>query len=177
MALYFRKEKYQTSMITKATYNKWIEENPQFSKVPYSKWKRYWKYLREEVYQAVIENPDGVDLPLFMGNISVKILDIEFKCAKDFNTSILTNKETGKKEKLPFITSDIPKKPKIVWKKHKLFTSLPSIFGTEMARTCKKVISAGIRNNLFKYSKAFGHDKVKSKCEEIIPVMSLFDQA
>lgn len=176
MASYFTKGKYQTSIISKEYYEKWLAQNPQYSHIDFQKWKRYWRYLREEIYVRVIENPEGVDLPLFLGNISVKILDIDFKCAKDFGKSILTDKETQNKVKVPFITSDIPKKPKIVWRKHTLFTSLPAIFGTEMAKTCKKIISAGIRNNLTNYQKAFHHQGVASKCEDK-PEPSLFDLA
>lgn len=176
MATYFTKGKYQTSIISQEFYNKWVVQNPNYSHIDFQKWKRYWKYLREEIYSGVIENSEGVDLPFFLGNISVKILDIDFKCAKDFISSNRSDKITGERIRIPFITSDIPKKPKIVWRKHPLFLSLPAIFGTEIAKSCRKVISAGIRNNLSKYQKAFHHQGVESKCEDV-PEPSLFDLA
>lgn len=166
MAVYFTKGKYQTSIISREFFEKWKQENPQYSDVEMSKWKRYWKYLREEIYQCAVENPEGLDLPFYLGNLSVRILDIDFKCAKDFNKTTVINKETGNIERMPFVTSDIPKKPKITWKKHKLFLALPALFGAEMSRACKKAISAGIRDNLFRYQKAFHHPGVKSKCED-----------
>ncbi len=147
----FRKDKYQTEIISEQNYKKWKKENPEFSKTSFSQWKRYWSKLRDELMLAILENPAGVDIPLFLGNFSIRVIDKEFKCTKDFFKSILTNKETGMKEKVPFITSTIPKKIKITWTKHSLFSAFARIFGCENQDKFKKTISAGVRNNEHKY--------------------------
>lgn len=173
MASYFYRDKYQIDMLSKEQYEKWALTNPG---VDYQKFKKYFRLIRDEIFTCILENPSGVDLPFYMGNLSVKVLDIDFKCADDLPRSTLTNKITGEKYFKPFYTSEIPKKIKITWKKHSLFKSLPSIFGIEACRTFKKVISAGVRNNLQKYEKAFLFDKTPSKCEDK-PKPSLFDLA
>jgi hypothetical protein len=176
MAKYFVKKKYEKSIISRETFEEWQKLNPQFADKTYVDFTNYWYHLRNEFFNCVIENPSGVDLPLFMGNMSVKILDIDFKGKEDYLKTNLTDKETGEKIKVPFVGSDVPKGVKIVWKKHKLFQSLPSIFGCEIAKTMKITVSKGVRNNLNNYEKAFNHDKIKSK-HKPVEEKSLFDLA
>lgn len=163
-------------MISRESYQKWVEANPKFSTVSFQKFKSYYRLLREEIFQCILDNPSGVDLPFYMGNLSVKVLDIEFKCVDDYPKSFVRDKVLNKMVSRPFITTDIPKRIKIVWKKHFLFKSLASVFGVEACRTFKTVISAGVRNNLHRYEKAFKYDKTPSKCEDL-PKVSLFDIA
>lgn len=177
MPTVFRKTKYQTEIISKETYKKWKEENPIYKNIPFSKFIKYWKELRTELIECILENPNGVDLPLFLGNLSIRVLDKEFKCTKDFNYSILTNKITGLKEKLPFISSTIPKKIKITWTKHPLFQGFAKILAIENQDLFKKTISAGVRGRENYYQKAFDKDKIKSKCEDIPVKTSFFDKA
>lgn len=172
----FRKNKYQTEIISKENFEKWKSQNPEYNSTTWKDFQNYWRALREEIFVGILDNSAGVDLPLYLGNFSVRIIDKEFKCAEDFNKSILMNKETGEYEKRPFITSDIPKKAKIAWVKHKLFKSLPKVLCVENQDMFKKTISEGIRNRENEYQKAFKHTGIKSKCVEE-PEKSLFDQA
>ena len=175
MGKYFRRDKYQINMLSVDYFNKWIEENPQFKgKIDYAKFKRYWKYFRIEFYNELLKNPDGIDLQFFMGNISIKILDIDFKCSKDFLSTIRT--DNGEKKRILFPSVDNPKKGKIVWKKNRMFKKIPGYLGMEAAKSFKKAVGQGIRNRTKFYKKLARYDKVPSKCTEIKKI-SLFDLA
>lgn len=163
-------------MVTREHFDNWLEANPQYKgKVDLQKYKKYFKEFRAGVFQGIIDNPSGVDFDFQLGNWSCKVLDVDFKCEKDF-LSTSTNFDGKGFRRVPFVTSDMPKKVKIAWKKHLLFKSLPSIFGVETQRTMKSTISHGVAGNLHFYEKAYKHDKVASKCEEEKP-KSLWDMA
>lgn len=175
MGKYFRREKYQMNMLSKEFFKKWMDENPQFKgKIDYSKFKRYWKYFRQEFYKEVLENPLGVDLPQMIGNISVKILDMEFKCEKDFLST--TRNYNGTNERIQPISTDTPKKGKITWKKHRKARADLSHLGMEACKLFKTTIGQGIRHRTHHYQKMAKIDKVPTKCEEIKKI-SLFDSA
>jgi len=172
----FRREKYQIDILSEEYFNKWITDNPQYKdKMNFQKWKRYWKYVRDAIVEEVIAKTSGVDLPLFLGNLSIKILDIDFKCHKDYISSPKYD-QFGPYHK-PDATPNLPKKAKIAWKKHKLFSGdVASSLGMEAARTFKTMVGRAVRNRTHVYEKACKHDGIKSKCEPEKPY-SLYDIA
>ncbi len=175
--MFFSRKKYQTEIICKEMFKKWKGENPKFDNISYETFNRYWRILRSEIFQVVLDNPSGVDLPLFLGNLSVRVLDIDFTCEKDFLRITGKNEQTGEVERFPVIETDIPKKIKITWKKHRLFRAISSVLTVENTWLFKTTISRGVRERgVNTFQKAFKFDKVPSKCEEQEEV-SLFDQA
>ena len=173
MLKYFSKKKYQIDIISENNFNKWKKENSEFD-IDFQKFKKYWRHLRSELVECILDNPSGVDLPIFLGNLSIRVIDIDFKCSKDFLKTIQINPETGIVEKVPFITTTLPSKVKITWTKHKLFQTIAKVLCLESSETLKKSISEGVRNNINKYQKAFKHKGLVSKCEDV-PDVSLFD--
>lgn len=176
MASVFRKDKYQIKIVTRENYDKWLIENPKYQGVvTFQKFRKYYIALRTAIFQGIIDNPSGVDLDFQLGNLSCKVLDVEFKCSKDFLSTTRNYNGRGA-ERLQFVTSDMPKKVKITWKKHLLFKSLPSVLAVEAQKTMKQIISKGVAPNLHFYEKAYKYDKAPTKCEEEKP-KSLWDLA
>lgn len=173
---YFKRGKYQTKIISEEYFNKWIDNNPQFKgKIDYQKFKRYWRYLRKEMFNTVLTNPSGMDLPLDLGNLSVKLMDVEFKGPKDYpktprleKGNIIMHRDTS----IGSISV-----PSVVWKKSRKFRDIPSMLGLEKARTFKIQVRNFIKMNGKKsFQKMAGYIEKKSeyKEEEQKPI-SIFD--
>jgi|SRR6478609_5973545 len=170
MITYFSRKSYQTPIVRKEVYEAWKQENPKFKKVTYAQFKAEWRKFVDDLCQEIIKNPSGVDLYNNIGNFSIKILDINFKCEKDF---LLVKK--GKLHKLtPVITTDSPKKGKITWKKAINTPGVAKFMGFEAASKFKKVIARNLKGNENLYEKAFSFDKTPSKCMDE-EEKSLFD--
>jgi hypothetical protein len=159
-------------MLGRDMYNKWIMHSGY--SITYKEWEQVWKSIRNAFFEAVTTHPSGVDLPLLMGNISIKILDSDFKCAKDFLHSAYRPKSGEEYARRPYITIDTPKRAKITWKKHKLFMGIPATMGLQAAETFKTAVSRAVRGKTERYQKMEKYGSKKSKCEDI-PEKGLFD--
>lgn len=169
----FSKSKYQTPMLDRKMYRRWVKE--QGGTLSFGEWNEGWIAIRKAFFDTIISHPAGVDLPLFMGNMSIKILDNEFKCAKDFLKSSYRPHSGAPYAWQPFISTDTPKRAKIVWKKHKLFMGIPATMGLQASDTFKTVVSNAVRGRTGHYEKVGKYGAKKSKCEDKLPRKGLFD--
>lgn len=169
----FYKGRWDRKMTGVESWKKWKADIGH--KATYSEWSRSWKAIRQEIYKTITENPVGIDLPFFMGNISVKILDSEFKCAKDFFTTKFRNSPDEPIRRMPY-TKDIalPRRAKFVWKKHPLFMGLAATMGIEFSKGFKKYTVPKIHENINIYQKAQKYKRKKTLCEDE-PEKSIFD--
>lgn len=170
--LHFNRNKYRINVTDREYYEKWVELNPILSQhIDFQKFKRYLRLFREEFFKEILINPSGIELDHQMGNISIRILDIDFKCEKDFEKVL----STEKREYEYRITSNMPKRAKITWKKHIKFKRIPSLMGMDPARAFKKAVGGkNIADNMNIYKKAYRVDKVQSKCPPVTE-KSIFD--
>lgn len=159
-------------MISKEMYHKWVKQTGNV--ISYSEWNKGWLAIRSAFFDGVINHPSGVDLPLLMGNISIKILDNEFKCAKDFLNSSYRPEPGAEYKWRPFISTESPKRAKIVWKKHPQFMGIPATMGLQASETFKTVVSRAVRGKTERYEKVSKYGAKKSKCEDK-PRKGLFD--
>ena len=73
MKFRFRKEKYVTEIISKDLYNKWIKDNPEYSNIEFSKFKLIAYAITQRYSDKIIEEPHGVKLPFFCGEICIRL--------------------------------------------------------------------------------------------------------
>lgn len=83
--LRFNYRKYSKYVVNKNLYNKWIKCYPEYSHYTYSMFLELVKQLIYKYRTTVIENTDGVRLPFYLGDMSVKYTNIK---ALDINKSI-----------------------------------------------------------------------------------------
>ncbi len=160
---YFSRKKYRQEVISLETYNKWINDNPQYSHIKYEQFVKYWKMIRTEIINTVRDNYLGYTISK-IGNFSIKVMDIDFKCAKDFLVYTRNYKTANKNE--PSITTNDPKKVKIVWKKEKFYQSIFSLLGSDPSCYLKNLVLDIIhKNRLNTFSKS--KLTTKSKCEDV----------
>lgn len=171
---YFLKKPWTKEIICKENYDKWIDKTNY--KYSYDEYLKLWSDISEEIISIVCKENQGFDMDNFLGNLSIKRLDREFKCEKDFPTIINYNETTHKKELIPIINID-NKIGRIYWKKVKTRMGLTSLFGMEVKK--------GFQQKVFKYIKEKGmnsfqlepnHTTIPSKCEERIET-NIFDLA
>jgi len=168
---YFNRSKYRKIIITNENLEKFKKIYPDFAKYPNSKLKKYWKFLYVEAVDEMIRNIAGIELPFYLGNLSIRALDIDFKGHLDIPQSAF-----NKKLKLPrFIHTS--HRMKIVWKKHLLFKSFSKSMGVEICKFTKSRVSDAVSGKENYYQKAYKHDKIPSKHKEIFIEKSLFDSA
>ena len=144
---YFKRSKYQEKIIVTKYFNMWLEKNHQYvGKVDCQRFRRYWRYIRSEFFDKMVENPGGVDLPLFMGNMSIKIID-------NSNPSTIRRKVDGVEKRI-YYASATGRTGTVTWTKHKRFRGTVSLFGFEKAKTLK--------NTITKYLKVTGINRYQS---------------
>jgi hypothetical protein len=122
----------------------------------------------------MINNPLGFDSGK-VGIFNITVLDIDFKCAEDFNKRRMKHKNTEDMSDL-YVTIESPKKMKITWKKNKLSNAMLSLFGMQPSSHMRQVVGPKIVDKSNFYPKARRVDVVSSKCEER-KEKSLFDIA
>lgn len=172
---YFKRSDYQEKLVSRKYFMIWREKYPEFKHIEYMKWKNYWKLIRVEFFKEILSNNAGVDLPVHMGNISIKILDKEFRGVKDFPNrgSIVDNKAV---QILTPVHGSI-KTASITWKKSKVFKSVPAMFGFEKGRTMKQFIREHLQETgINKYQKMAKENSPSKYKEEDKPI-SIFDLA
>lgn len=174
MSGYFLKSKYSYNLLSEIAYKELCANNPElFKTIKFKDFKKIWLLFIDEFIKSCLENPSGVDLDLDFGNISIKILDKEFKCAKDFaKTNVFMD---GKFRNIPYITTDVPKIGKITWKRSKMFLQ-SRLSGMQANKKFGKLVGEELRKNIHRFQKVEKYKVKKSKCEPEKPV-SLFDIA
>jgi hypothetical protein len=140
---YFSKKKYTIELVDKSGYERWKLKNPEYSNIDYSTYLKYWKYIRQGFVEEILRNPFGINLPFYLGNVSIKKMDREFKCEKDYPITPVYNKELDKMEAKPYPNFD-NKVVRIYWKKIRRFM-IPSLFGVEFKSAFTKDVSKRLR--------------------------------
>lgn len=157
---YFSKAKYRKNIITEETFLAWKEQNPQYKDVDFSRFKKLFNILKNELISIIFNNPKGVRIK-HLGIYVIKILDIDFNCSKDF---LRTRYKYGNIEaNTPIITTSNPKKIKVSWKKDRYCNAILTTLGSTPSRLIKDEVKA-INNKTNKYSKA--NATITSKCKE-----------
>lgn len=105
-AIRFRKTKYTKEIISLDVYKEWIAENPEYVEVTYQDFKLYWRSIAEKVRWHIINNPMGVHLPFYCGDIRVQYIPKSVKVPNIplgtqlgqviYDTSLLTKGKGGK---------------------------------------------------------------------------------
>lgn len=157
---YFSKAKYRKNIVSKETFLEWKEQNPQYSDIDFTKFKKLFKILKNELISIILNNPKGVRIK-HIGIFVIKILDIDFNCSKDF-LRLMHNYGEGKRN-TPVITVSNPKKIKISWKKDRYCNAILTTLGSTPSRLIKDEVKA-INNKTNRYSKA--NVTITSKCKE-----------
>lgn len=173
---YFKRSKYQEKFITEKYFKLFLESFPQYAKlIDYQKFKRYWKYIRLSMYEAVLENPSGVELPLFFGNISIKVLDREFLEKKDLMVD-KRKRFPGVENPNKIFSGGNIKKASITWKKNKIHSAFVQLMAFEKAITFRRTIGKRLFvQGIKKYEKLNQKEVPRIKVEE--KPFSIFDLA
>ena len=157
---YFSKKDYKKNILTQETYLEWKKQNPQYENVDYSKFKKLFSILKNELIYIILNNPKGIRIK-HLGIFVIKILDIDFTCSKDF---LRARYDYGDiKANSPIISGSNPKKIKISWKKDKYCNAILTTLGSTPSKVIKDEVKA-INNKTNKYSKA--NVTISSKCKE-----------
>ena len=105
----FKRKKYREHLITDTLYNKWINKYPEYKEYSCKQFREYWKILANKYIDIVVTNPDGVRLPFYMGDISIK-----YTPKMDKNISIHKSAQQGVEVKhMNFTTNG--RAGKIIW--------------------------------------------------------------
>ena len=107
----FIKTKYVRKSISRDLFNKWKKQHPEY-KERIKTYSEFWNYCKDiliEYVDNVLTNGQGVRLPFYMGDLSLKYVPITYKPI-DFEKSKNNNKEINY---LNFITNG--RVGKIVW--------------------------------------------------------------
>lgn len=171
---YFTKEEYTEELLGKEGYESWVKNYPEFKDVSFDTWKRYWRLIKKEVLEIISTNTFGFELPLYLGTLSLKKMDREFKCEKDFPHTPVYNKELDKMELKPYPNIE-NKVVKIVWKKSRRNKKIPDLFAVEVKSLLTKQISERIKKgNIDIFQMDNMAWQYPSRCEEV-PLKHPFD--
>ena len=163
-------------------YNKFIEENPKYSKLTITEFKDIIKTFNGKIWETVVSERDGVQLPeqlgyLFIGSCPRKKSNVDFSKSKEHSV-ILQNRnwESDQFVAKIFYTNY---ETKYRFKNHELwgFTGLRD-FKRSVAKTYptdwKKYIQV---DNLLKVSRLFRIEKFKQfKTEETVDLLKEYDE-
>lgn len=77
----FRYNKYFTHVVSEEVYKKWREENPHLKdKInSFQSFSKYWTKIAKAIVSEVCINPNGVKLPYYCGELSIKYANIDLK--------------------------------------------------------------------------------------------------
>jgi hypothetical protein len=160
----FSRKRFKTNLNSIKVYEKWIEQNPQFKDYSYTFFKKNLKKVIHLLVDATVENPQGFYIPK-IGTICIKVLDIDYKCAKDFNMTVRPYGNKYPEGPSPIITIENPKRMKVAWVKDKSSVAELSLMGMEMSEGMRKNLGPRIKGREKFYPKI--GVEVKSKCEEV----------
>lgn len=163
-------------------YNKFITENPKYSKLTIADFKNVIKTFNGKIWETVINERDGVQLPeqlgyLFIGSCPRKKSNVDFNKSKEHNV-ILQNRnwESDQFVAKIFYTNF---ETKYRFKNHELwgFTGLRD-FKRSVSKAYindwKKYIQV---DNLMKISRLFRIEKFKQfKTEETVDLLKEYDE-
>ncbi len=171
---YFKKTEYTEELLTKEGYNNWISNYPQYKDVSFDTWKRYWRMIKKEIGETLLSNAFGWDLPLYLGNLSIKKMDREFKCEKDLPHTPVYDKTLDKMVLKPYPNIE-NKVVKIVWKKSRRNRKIPDMFAVEVKSLLTKQLSKKLKTmNLDTFQMDNIAASLPSRCEDI-PLKHPFD--
>lgn len=74
----FGKAQYTHVLVNKKLYKKWKGQNPEYE----TSWEEFqiiWDKIAQEIRYQVLNNPDGVRLPFFTGDMACKYVQIKGK--------------------------------------------------------------------------------------------------
>jgi len=157
----YRPVKYTKKVISKELYNKWIKENPEYSKYSFKEFYNFWKLLANEYKKNITTNTHGIRLSFYMGDISLK-----YVTSTDINKNYKSSKEAGVDVgHLNFITSG--KNGKVVWSVNyaRKFNSELPLIGFQPCRNLTEMATEAFRESpeLFRITKVS-----KSNIESIL---------
>lgn len=169
---YFIQKPWTKELVDEESYERWRKKNPEY-KASYKKYLEYWDILVDEIIDVITHDTNGFEFPLYLGVLSVKKIDLEVKCEKDFPTKISYNKE-GELEKkiIPNMSNTCCK---IYWKKNRRYRSVPNLLALEANSVLRKKVVKKIRGGESNvYQMARQTKPIASKCEPFIE-KNLFD--
>ena len=103
----FTNKKYKTSIVSYALYQKWVKKYPEYSHIKFQGFKDLLKDLLNKYKEEILTNTHGVRLPFYLGDISIKYVDME-------NINPSASLEVGKEVKYLNFQS-FRKAAKILW--------------------------------------------------------------
>lgn len=160
---YFSKKKYTIELVDKDGYDRWIKKNPKYAHIDYSTYLKYWKHIRQGFVSELLTNSFGINLPFHLGNVSIRKMDREFKCEKDYPMTPVYNKELDRMEAKPYPNFD-NKVVRVYWKKVRRFM-IPSLFGVEFKSSMTKELSKRLKTINLNFFQMEPHDfTYRSKC-------------
>jgi hypothetical protein len=158
---YFSKKKYKKDIVTRETFVKWKEKNPQYKDVDFPKFKKLFNTLKVELINVIMNSSKGVRIK-HIGIFVIKILDIDFNCSQDFLRAKCDYGDKYKKDQ-PFVSFNNPKKIKVSWKKDRYCNAILTTLGSTPSNLIKDEVKF-INNKTNKYAKS--NITISSKCKE-----------
>jgi len=169
---YFLKKPWTIELVNKESYERWKKKNSEYN-ITYREYIKIWNKIVDEIIKTVVYDTNGLELPLYLGTLSVKKIDKEYRCEKDMPKVFRLNEYKIKESvPLPNMSSTFCK---IVWKKNRRNKNIPSLLAMEASSVMKKKVFKRIKNEgTGKFQLAQQTEPIPSKCEPI-QEKSLFD--
>lgn len=166
----FRQNKFFTQAVSEDTYNIWKNNNPELSSKinSYNSFLKYWKYISNAIITEVCNNPLGVKLPYYCGELSVKYIGADMK-PYDIKKSQLLEKKV---EHLNWNSAE--KLGKIVWNTERAsrFSAMIKYYGFKGVRKFNVEVNNAFNDHpeIFKTVGATGSyiKREKDKAKEIL---------
>jgi len=89
-----KKGKFSTQVVTRELWKEFCKNHPEYADMKWDEFYDIWKKIAKKTREEVVNNPLGVKLPNYSGEIKLQFLPYKFK-ATDFTTSQELNKKVN----------------------------------------------------------------------------------
>lgn len=134
------KSEFSTVVVNQVSYNEWIKANPEYKHITLAQWRAIWDTIAYEVRNQACNNPLGIYLPFYTGELKIQYLPGSVKRVDNEASDIM-----GQKINHINITTK-GKVAVVVWQRKRAanFNKMLNLFGFEQDRQIASIAKEAI---------------------------------
>lgn len=90
-----RKKEFSSNVVTRELWRKFQNDNPEYKNIKWTEFYEIWLLISKELREEVVNNPLGVKLPFYTGEIKLQFLPYKFKAVNYAESSKLGKRITN----------------------------------------------------------------------------------
>jgi len=138
-----RKAEFSKSVITNELFKKFKKEFPEYKDLTWKEFYQCWLNIAKKIREQVVQNPLGVKLGSYLGEIKLQYIPYKFKAVNHWESI-----KVG--EKIPYLNIETKGKvPRIKWERRQAvkFNKILQFYAFDETREVKKLAAEYIRND------------------------------